>query len=115
MKYVFLIYQDRGLWDVLDECQQRALTGEITACHERLREDGHLTAAPWQSNGAALTVRVRNGGAAMVDPAGTEEPQSLCLVEARDLNEAIRLAGGMPEAHLGRIEVWALQEGEREP
>ena len=60
-----------------------------------------------------MTVRVRNGS--MCISAGpvvgaTERLGGFHLIEARDLNDAIRIAAKMPRACLGWIEVRPLEE-----
>ena len=118
MKYVFLVYQEEALVDVLGECRQHAIAGEACDYREQLRQSGHLLASPaLQPIQSATTVRVRFGEAAIADGSVAEtkdELRQVWLIEARDLNEAIRLAARMPEARLGSIEVRPLKQGESE-
>jgi hypothetical protein len=63
----------------------------------------------------ALTIRVRNGRLSATDgpAAGPEERLSgVILIQARDLNDAIRVASRMPEAQLGSIEIRPVEEPE---
>ena len=56
----------------------------------------------------ATTVRVRDGETVTTDGPFAETKEQLggfILIEARDLNEAIRVAAGIPLAKLGSIEV----------
>jgi hypothetical protein len=58
-------------------------------------------------------VRVRHGEVSIAGGPAAETHEQLagvCLIEARDLNEAIRLAARMPEARQGSIEVRPLAE-----
>jgi hypothetical protein len=53
-------------------------------------------------------VRVRNGEALVIDGPFTETKEQLAgfyLLEARDMNEAIALAGKIPPARYGSIEI----------
>jgi hypothetical protein len=53
-------------------------------------------------------VRVRNGQATLFDGPFAETKEQLAgfyLVDAKDLNEAIQLASGIPPARYGSIEV----------
>ncbi len=56
----------------------------------------------------AATVRVRNGKLSVIDGPFAETKEQLAgfyLIEARDLNEAIQIAGKIPPAREGSIEV----------
>ena len=56
----------------------------------------------------ATTVRVRNGRVSVTDGPFAETKEQLAgfyLIEARDLNEAIQVAGKIPPAREGSIEV----------
>ena len=116
MKYVFLVYQDEAIVAVLDECRRRAVASEALAYREQLRADGQLlTASTLQPPAAAMTVRVRHGRAgtaAGADPGTNGQVTAVWLIEARDLNEAIRLAARMPEASLGDIVVRPMEQEE---
>jgi hypothetical protein len=61
-----------------------------------------------QSPKSAVTVRVRNGETSVTDGPFIETKEYLggfILIEAKDLNDAIRIAAGIPLAKLGAIEV----------
>ena len=76
---------------------------------EELRRDGTLVAADrLLPPDAAVTLRVRNGQVFTTDGPFTETKEHLggyYLIEARDLNEAIRIAAKIPGAQLGCVEV----------
>src|SRR4029453_12628405 len=68
------------------------------------------------SASAAVSVRVRDGRLSTTDGPFAETKEHLSgfiIIEARDLNEAIRLAGNIPMARLGTIEVRPVRELER--
>jgi hypothetical protein len=77
--------------------------------NEALRADaGVLAAASLEGAEGVATLRVRNGRLAVEDgraEGGAETLHSVALVEARDLNQAIRLAASFPAARAGRVEV----------
>jgi hypothetical protein len=61
----------------------------------------------------ATTIRVRDGSVFISNgaAAGTRERLgAFSLIDARDLNDAIRIAAKMPAARLGSIEVRPLEE-----
>jgi hypothetical protein len=76
---------------------------------EELQASGQLILAQALEHvAAATTVRVRYGklsAAAGPFAETNEQLGGFVLIEARDLNEAIRLAGRSPSARLGSIEV----------
>ena len=63
----------------------------------------------------ALTVRVRNGRLSATEgPAGDPEERlhGVILIDARDLNDAVRLVSRMAEARSGSIEIRPVAEPE---
>jgi len=74
-----------------------------------IRASGHCIASEaLQSVTSATTVRVREGEVSVTDGPFAETREQLCgfyLVEARDLDEAIRIAAEIPPATVGSIEV----------
>ncbi len=111
MKYACLVYQEEAGAHGANRC---SCPGEEREYCEELRQNGYLLAtAALQPVHAAVTVRVRHGKVSIV--AGAQRSLTrICLIEARDLNDAIRLAARMPEARHGSIEVRPLAE-ESEP
>ena len=79
------------------------------AANEELRPDGQLIVAEaLQPVTEAVTVRVRDGRMSTTIGPFAETAEHLggiVLLEARDLNEAISIAGRLPIAELGCIEV----------
>jgi hypothetical protein len=102
MKYLCLVYLDeKRLHDLPDS--------ECLAYDAEIRKSGHCVASEaLQSVETAATVRVRNGKVSVTDGPFAETKEQLAgfyLIEAKDLNEAIRLAARIPPARLGSIEV----------
>ena len=67
-----------------------------------------VLAQPLQPPETAVTIRVRNGTLSSSDGPFAETKEFLggfFLIEARDLNEAIRLAEASPMARMGSIEI----------
>jgi hypothetical protein len=107
MKYLCLVYlAEQKLHAIHDrECMAYA-TG--------LQSRGVLVAAePLQPVDTATTVRVRNGRTTVTDGPFAETAEQLAgfyLVDAQDLNEAIRIAAAIPPAREGSIEVRPVRE-----
>lgn len=107
MKYLCLVYMEEStLADVPD--------AECLAFGEMLQESGQRIAAEaLQPVRTATTVRVRNGSVSVTDGPFAETKEQLAgfyLVEARDLNDAIRVASKIPPARVGSIEVRPIRE-----
>jgi hypothetical protein len=66
--------------------------------------DGHALQLPQ----SAMTVRVRDGKMSTTDGPFMETKEmlgGLIVIEARDLNDAVRIASGIPYATIGSVEV----------
>lgn len=109
MKYVALVYYDEDIMQRMSQPEWDSLNQECIACVEGLSADGHfLDGAPLHPVDSATTVRVRNGQVTATDGPFAETKEQLAgfyLLEARDLNQAIELAGRIPPARYGSIEV----------
>lgn len=114
MKYVALVYYDEGIMKDMTQEEWDALNRECMACVESLDADGHyIGGEPLHPVETAATVRVRNDKVAAVDGPFAETREQLAgfyLLEARDRDEAIRLAGRIPPARYGSIEVRPVRE-----
>jgi hypothetical protein len=117
VKYVFLAYRDEKQWDAMSTRERDALENACQANEQDLRQSGHLLAVEGlQSSNTALTVRVMNGKVSLTNGACAETEGQLIrlfFINARDLNEAIRVASKMPQARRGPIEVRPVMELDR--
>ncbi|HSC96079.1 MAG TPA: YciI family protein, partial [Burkholderiales bacterium] len=109
MKYLLLIYQDEGSWAGLSEADQGKLFEEYMTYTRNIKKNGnYIGGEALQPVQTATTVRVRNGKVSTTDGPFAETKEQLggyYLIEARDLNEAIRIASRIPPARLGCVEV----------
>jgi hypothetical protein len=109
MKYACLVYVDESAMTALSREEGTRLIDESVEFDRRLRSDGHLILAqPLQSPETAVTIRVRDGKMSSTDGPFAETKEHLggfFLIEARDLNDAIRLAERSPMARMGSIEI----------
>ena len=97
MKYLALVYYQENIMNAMSQQEWDSLNQECIACSEKLQNSGHmLDGSALQSVETATTLRVRNGG--------------FYLLEARDINEAIQLAGNIPPARYGSIEIRPVRE-----
>jgi hypothetical protein len=118
MKFLCLAYEEEGKFHDMPRSEWDALRGETLAYVDTLKEGGHLILThALQSARTATTVRVRSGKLSATDGPFAETKEQLggfFLIEANDLNEAVRLASKWPSARLGSIEVRPIEEALRE-
>ena len=118
MKYLCLAYEEEGVLNSLSRNEWDVLRNETLEYVNELRSGGYLLAAEaLQSVRTASTVRVRSGKVGLTDGPFAETKEQLggfFLIEARDLNEAIRVAAKWPSARLGSIEVRPIEAALRE-
>jgi hypothetical protein len=116
MRYMMLIYADEQVWtdDEREQCY-----GESTQLAQQLQEQGkYLSANPLQSVTTATSVQVRAGRRIVMDGPFAETREQLggyFLVEAANLDEAIEVAGRIPAARKGTVEIRPLVEIEGLP
>ena len=114
MKYVCLVYLVEKDMDAMSTREADACTDESLAYDEALRRSGHLIAAQaLQPVETATTIRVRNGKLSTTDGPFAETKEQLggfVLIEARDLNDAIQVAGKIPLGRRGSVEVRPVRE-----
>jgi len=118
LKYLCLAYEEESKLNALSRSQWDLLRRETLDYVEELKQGGYLLSAePLQSTRTAATVRMRNGRLSVTDGPFAETRETLggfFLVDARDLNEAIRIASRWPSARLGSIEVRPVEAELRE-
>jgi hypothetical protein len=114
MKYLCLVYLEQRTMDALSPAEGVTLTRDSLGYDDDLRRSGHyITSNALQSPEAATTVLVRNGRISTTDGPFAETKEHLggfILIDARDLNEAIQIAAGIPLAKLGSVEVRPIKE-----
>jgi hypothetical protein len=114
MKFAILIYTDNALLDALPEGQFDAKMRYCLAHADDLRQDGQLLDSQMLEGAAtAKSVRVRHGRQTIVDGPFTETKEMLAgfnLIEAEDMDEAVRIATEFPWTQTGCVEVRAVQD-----
>jgi len=106
MKYMLLVYSQEDAWT--DEERQHCYVESTELTHELNSRGQYLAANPLQPVATATSVRVRGGKPVVTDGPFAETREQLggyFLVEAKDLNEAIAIAGRIPAARKGTVEV----------
>jgi len=112
MKYVCLVYGEEQKLHDLTPQGQAALDASALAYDRSLEKSGHLIIAQaLQSVKTSKSVRRRAGKNLVTDGPFAETKEQLLgflMVEAADLDEALKMAGDCPLAELGTIEVRAI-------
>ncbi len=102
MKYLCLVYLDEAHWS---SCPDQECFDFASA----LADSGRLVAAePLHPVHSATTVRVRNGQVTLYDGPFAETKELLAgfyLIDAKNLDEALVIAGQIPPAKYGSVEV----------
>ena len=120
MKYLCIVYTEEAKLAALSDREFEQLDADSLAYDKEMREGGcFLAAQALQSVETATTLRVRNKKLSATDGPFAETKEQLCgfvLIQARDLNEAIRVASNIPSARVGSVEVRPVRElAEKEP
>jgi hypothetical protein len=114
MKYLCSVWFDGTVLDKMDPDEKARLDREGLDYLADLKRGGQLLAAEaLQSPATAVTVRVRGGKMSVTDGPFIETKEHLggfVLIEARDLNEAIRIAGDLAFRDLGGVEIRPIYE-----
>jgi hypothetical protein len=114
VKYLCLVYFDEKKLNALSSSESDALNDEALAYDEELRKSGHyLVSDALEPVKAAITIRIRNRKIFTTDGPFAETKEQLggfILIDAKDLNEAIRVASKIPPGRLGCIEVRPIKE-----
>jgi hypothetical protein len=109
MQYLLVIYRDEALAAKATEGDMQAMTKEYGDFTRAIAAAGQWKGGDaLQPTRTATTVRVRDGKTVATDGPFAETKEQLggyYLVEARDLDEAIRVAARIPSARDGSIEV----------
>lgn len=108
MKFLCLICAEKVM-EQMPAAESEKHFAEYVEFTTRIRDSGHyLGCNRLLPPDSAITVRVRNGKISTTDGPWVETKEQLggyYLIEARDLNEAIRVAAGIPGAAKGCVEV----------
>jgi hypothetical protein len=106
MKYMLLIYLEE---QAINEDEREQCYVESTELANELQAKGQfLGANPLQPTSTATTVRMREGKRLVTDGPFAETREYLggyFLVDAPNLDEAIAIAGRVPAARFGTVEI----------
>jgi hypothetical protein len=111
MKYMLLIYADEQVWS---DAERNQCYLDSTQLAHQLKAEGHyLGAGPLQPVSTATSVRVRDERRLVTDGPFAETREQLggyFLIDAKDLDHAIKIAGEIPAARKGTVEIRPMVE-----
>ena len=111
MKYMMLVYLDE---QAMSESEREHCYVESAQLSQQLYSSGqYLDASPLHPISTATSVRVREGKRLVTDGPFAETREQLggyYLIDARDLDEAIRIAERIPPARFGTVEIRPVME-----
>jgi hypothetical protein len=109
VKFMLLIYNDPALLDALPARQFDATMRECLTHADELRQDGCLLESQMlEGTRTARSVRIRNGRQTVLDGPFAETKEILGgfnIIEANDMEEAVRIAAEFPWAQTGCVEI----------
>ena len=109
MQYLLLIYDNEKEFESMPKDAAGKIMSGYTRFTESIKSSGHYVGSNrLQPVGSATTVRVRSGKPVTTDGPFAETREQLggyYLIEAEDLDDALRIAAQIPSAQIGSIEV----------
>ncbi len=106
MKYMLLVYSAEDAWT--EESRSKCMVDSTKLCHELASQGRFLGASPLHPVMTATCVRVRDGNRVTTDGPFAETTEQLggyFLIDAPNLDEAITIAGRIPAASKGTVEI----------
>jgi hypothetical protein len=114
MKFLLLIYNDDTLLEALPAGQADAMMRDCFNHADELRGQGQLIdSQQLEAPSTAKSVRVRNGRVSVVDGPFAETKEMLGgfnVIEAADLDDAVRIASEFPWTQTGCVEIRPIRD-----
>ena len=114
MKFMLIVHHDEEAFNKIEmEKRQQMLAESIELTHQLHAGGQYLSASPLQPAATAVMVRVREGKPLVTDGPFIETREQMAgyfLIEARDRDEAVAIAGRVPGARIGTVEVRPVRE-----
>jgi hypothetical protein len=114
MKFILLVHHDETAFEKMSEETKGDLLAEsIRLCHQLDGTGQYFSASPVHPAATSAIVRVRDGQPLVTDGPFIETREQMAgyfLIEARDRDEAVAIAGRVPGARIGTVEVRPVRE-----
>lgn len=106
MKYMLLIYGTESNWTEAE--RSSCMTESMGICHELNEQGKYLASSPLHPVATATCVRVREDQKLVTDGPFAETVEQLggyYVIDVDNLDEAIAIAGRLPPAKKGTVEI----------
>jgi hypothetical protein len=114
MKYMLLVHHDEESFGRRSEAERQHMLEESVQLAQQLHASGqYLGAAPLHPSSETTCVRVRDSKPTVTDGPFAETREQIggyFLVEAKNLDEVISIAGRIPGACIGTVEIRPVTE-----
>ncbi len=114
MKFLLIVHHNEEAFENMDKGTQRQLlTESIELTHQLHAAGQYIHASPLQPAATAVMVQVRDNTPLVTDGPFIETREQIAgyfLINARNLSEAVSIAGCVPGARIGTVEVRPLIE-----
>jgi hypothetical protein len=113
MKYMLLVYHNEKDFAALGETTHQAMLEDSIRLAHEITSGGQYLAAPLEPTSAATCIRVRDQRTVVTDGPYAETHEQLAgyfLINAKNLDEAIRTAAKVPGAKVGTIEIRPIRD-----
>lgn len=114
MKYLLLVHHSEEAFSKIPKNTRNDMLAEsIRICHQLHGKGQYIHASPLQPEATGTVVRVKDGKPVVFDGPFMETKEQLAgyfLVDAKDREEAIRIAERVPGARIGTVEIRPLIE-----
>jgi len=109
MKYLLLVHHNEDMFTRMPEGTRKDMLREsVQLCHQLAHKGQYVHASPLQPEATGTIVQVRDGKALVTDGPFMETKEQLAgyfLIDAKDPEEAIRIAERVSGARIGTVEV----------
>ena len=113
MQYLLLIYDNEKIWDDMPKAESEKLFGEYMQFTADIKKAGQFVGGDaLKPVSTATSVRIRDGKLTTTDGPFAETREQLggyYLVNAENLDEAIKIAAKIPSVKFGTIEIRPVQ------
>ena len=113
MKYLCLAYYNETQFNALPKAEVDALVAQCQSHDEDLHNSGQMIlVGSLAATQSSMSLRPHQGQPAITDGPFAETKEQLgafFIIEAQDLNDAVRVASKHPAAHLGENVGWGIE------